>query len=164
MNVFSFKKKILRRVFKLAPTSKFRIAILRSCGYTIGANCGIAPGFLVSDRSVDNKNMVLGNNVSIGYNVTVITTSSPRRSTFAKFYGIKYENVTIKDNAWLGTGSIILPGVTIGEFSIIAAGTVVDKDVPDFSVAKGNPVIIKKMNKYLIIKLEKIKRQNSKTR
>jgi acetyltransferase-like isoleucine patch superfamily enzyme len=47
--------------------------------------------------------------------------------------------VEIGDNVWIGAASIILPGVTIGEGSIIAAGSVVTKDVPSMSIAGGNP-------------------------
>ncbi len=47
--------------------------------------------------------------------------------------------VHIKRNAWIGMGAIILPGVTIGENAIIAAGAVVSKDVPDNALVGGTP-------------------------
>jgi acetyltransferase-like isoleucine patch superfamily enzyme len=47
--------------------------------------------------------------------------------------------IIIKDNAWIGMNSIILKGVTIGEGAIIAAGSVVTKDVPDWTIVAGNP-------------------------
>lgn len=47
--------------------------------------------------------------------------------------------VTIRDKAWIGFNSIILKGVTIGEGAIVAAGSVVTKDVPDYSIVGGNP-------------------------
>lgn len=54
--------------------------------------------------------------------------------------------VIIEDNVWLGTGVIVLPGVTIGEGSVVAAGSVVHKDIPPMVVAGGNPVaVIKEM-------------------
>ncbi|MCL3779150.1 acyltransferase [Prolixibacteraceae bacterium JC049] len=49
------------------------------------------------------------------------------------------KEITIGDSVWVGANSIILPGVNIGEGSVIAAGSVVIKDVPPFSVAGGNP-------------------------
>ena len=56
--------------------------------------------------------------------------------------------IHIKRNAWLGAGAIILPGVTIGENAIVAAGAVVTKDVPDNCIVGGNPAnIIKHINK-----------------
>lgn len=53
--------------------------------------------------------------------------------------------IVIKDKAWIGFNSIILKGVTIGEGAIIASGSVVTKDVPDYTIVGGNPAkIIKK--------------------
>jgi hypothetical protein len=53
-----------------------------------------------------------------------------------------YHKVTIKKNAWICTNATICPGVTIGENSIVAAGAVVTKDVPDNVVVGGNPAKI----------------------
>ncbi|MDA9177069.1 hypothetical protein N9O11_02815 [Flavobacteriaceae bacterium] len=56
------------------------------------------------------------------------------------------EQVTVKKGSWLGANSILLPGVTIGEYSVIGAGSVVTKSVPSGVVAVGNPAkIIKKI-------------------
>ena len=52
--------------------------------------------------------------------------------------------IIIKKKAWIGMRSIILKGVTIGEGAIVAAGSVVTKDVPDYTLVAGNPAIIKK--------------------
>jgi acetyltransferase-like isoleucine patch superfamily enzyme len=52
--------------------------------------------------------------------------------------------ILIKDKAWIGFNAIILKGVTIGEGAIVAAGSVVTKDVPDFAVVAGNPAKIVK--------------------
>lgn len=54
--------------------------------------------------------------------------------------------INIKDNAWIGMNAIILKGVTIGQGAIVAAGSVVTKDVPDWTMVGGNPArIIKKL-------------------
>lgn len=47
--------------------------------------------------------------------------------------------VTIEDGVWIGGGSVILPGVTIGKNSVIGAGSVIVKDIPANSIAVGNP-------------------------
>lgn len=57
-----------------------------------------------------------------------------------------YGKVTIKKNAWIGMNVTICPGVTIGEYAVIAAGAVVTKDVPAYAVAGGVPA---KVIKYL---------------
>lgn len=55
--------------------------------------------------------------------------------------------VKIEDNVWVGAGAIILPGVTIGHHSVIAAGSIITKDVPPGSLYAGNPGrLIKKLN------------------
>ncbi len=58
-----------------------------------------------------------------------------------------YGKVTIKKNAWIGMNVTICPGVTIGEYSVVGAGAVVTKDVPDYAVVAGVPA---KVIKYLI--------------
>ena len=57
-----------------------------------------------------------------------------------------YGKVTIKKNAWLGMNVTICPGVTVGEYAVVAAGAVVTKDVPDYAVVGGVPA---KVIKYL---------------
>ena len=56
-----------------------------------------------------------------------------------------YGKVTIKKNAWLGMNVTVCPGVTIGEYAVVAAGAVVTKDVPDFAVVGGVPAKVIKM-------------------
>lgn len=51
-------------------------------------------------------------------------------------------SVRLREGCWIGIGSVILPGVTIGKNAVVAANTVVRKDVPDFSVVSGNPAVI----------------------
>ena len=51
---------------------------------------------------------------------------------------IEFPNIYIKKNAWIGIAATILPGVTVGENSIVGAGSVVTKDVPDNTIVAGN--------------------------
>lgn len=58
-------------------------------------------------------------------------------------------SIIIEDNVWIGGGTIICPGVTIGENSVICAGSVVVKDIPANSLAVGNPcTVVKKLEDY----------------
>lgn len=155
MSYFSIKKKILKRVLNIIPFSSLRVKILRACGYQIGINGGIAEGFYVSDRSIDKGNLIIGDRYDIAQGVRIITTSYPKYSNLNKIYDLKYEKVIIGDDVWIGTGAIILPGVKVGDYSIIAAGAVVTKNVPEYSIAYGNPMKIKKINDYLIKILQK---------
>jgi len=52
---------------------------------------------------------------------------------------LSYREVCIKDNVWIGESVTILPGVTVGRASIIGANSVVTKDIPEYSIAAGNP-------------------------
>ena len=55
---------------------------------------------------------------------------------------VKYAKIIIKNKAWIGFNSIILKGITIGEGAIIGAGSVVTRDVPDWTIVAGNPAKI----------------------
>ena len=77
--------------------------------------------------------------------------SDKRKNDLARFKqnqmiwsDVSAKPINIHKNAWIGTRSIILKGVTIGEGAIVAAGSVVTKDVPDYTLVAGNPAIIKK--------------------
>ena len=71
----------------------------------------------------------------------IFAHSNPTNSIYIKrkYYPRKVAPVNIKRGAWLGAGCIILPGVTIGEYSIVAAGSVVINDVEKESLYAGNP-------------------------
>ena len=59
--------------------------------------------------------------------------------------------VIIKDNAWIGMSAIILKGVTVGEGAIVAAGSVVTKDVPPHTIVAGVPAKVIKKDVYYTI-------------
>ncbi|WP_426228679.1 sugar O-acetyltransferase [Pseudarthrobacter sp. DSP2-3-2b1] len=89
--------------------------------------------------ALDVGPITIGDDVQIGPNVQLLTPThpvapEPRR---AKVEGAK--PITIADNVWIGGGAIILPGVTVGENSVVGAGTVVTRDVPANVVVAGNP-------------------------
>ena len=56
--------------------------------------------------------------------------------------GLASRRVSIEDDVWIGGHSIVLPGVTVGRGSIVAAGAVITKDVPPFTIVGGNPARI----------------------
>ena len=77
--------------------------------------------------------------VLIGPDVRITTVNHDLEDRHHQFY---FKKVTIKKNAWICIGAIICPGVTIGENSVVAAGAVVTKDVPDNVMVGGNPAKI----------------------
>lgn len=86
--------------------------------------------------------ITIGNNVTVSANVSFITHDGATRvfRDKEKYKSvIKYGRITIKDNCFIGMGTILLPGVTIGPNSVVAAGSVVTADVPPGKIYGGNP-------------------------
>lgn len=112
------------------------------CGKNInlGKNVFINSGC----RFQDQGGIFIGDDVLVGHNVIIATLN----------HGFKPENradlipapVRIGNKAWIGSGSIILPGITIGENAVVAAGSIVAKDVPANTVVAGNPARILREN------------------
>ncbi|HIS49310.1 MAG TPA: sugar O-acetyltransferase [Candidatus Gallacutalibacter pullistercoris] len=89
--------------------------------------------------AVDDRDIYIGDYVMIGPNVTIATAGHPIEPSLRR-QGMQYNmEVHIGNNVWLGAGVIVLPGVTIGENSVIGAGSIVTKDIPANVVAVGNP-------------------------
>ena len=121
-----------------------------------GCNCWIEPPFYanwggahvhVGDNFYANFNLTLvddghiyiGDNVLIGPNVTIATANHPVDPDLRR-RALQYNrDVRIGNNVWIGAGSVIVPGVTIGDDSVIGALSVVTKDIPSGVVAVGNP-------------------------
>jgi acetyltransferase-like isoleucine patch superfamily enzyme len=86
----------------------------------------------------------IGNHVNLAQGITVTALnhnfSDPNKRIDEQ--GISTTPVTIGDDIWIGANAVILPGVTIGNHSVIAAGAVVTKDVPPHSLAAGVPAKI----------------------
>ena len=106
---------------------------------TIGKNTGISGGSICSAIRVD-----IGCECLIGANVTITDTDFHPTSPVGRFYNVNPNDIAaspvfIEDNVFIGTSSIILKGVRIGENSVIGAGSVVTKSIPKNSIAAGNP-------------------------
>jgi galactoside O-acetyltransferase len=89
---------------------------------------------------VDDGHIYIGDWVKFGPNVTIVTAAHPilpelREDCYLQFN----KDVHIGRRVWLGAGVIVLPGVTIGDDSVIGAGSVVTRDIPANVVAAGNP-------------------------
>lgn len=81
--------------------------------------------------------ITIEDDVLIGPKVSLITESHPLDPEQRK--GLIGKPIHIKKNAWIGANATILPGVTIGENAVVAAGAVVSKDVPDNTIVGGIP-------------------------
>ncbi len=88
---------------------------------------------------VDDTHIYVGDNTMIGPNVTLASAGHPILPTLRE-KGYQYNMpIRIGKNCWLGAGVIVLPGITIGDNTVVGAGSVVTKDLPSNVVAVGNP-------------------------
>ena len=129
---------IFKAFSNLIKSKKRPIEYARKIGVKIGENCRL----LSTNFGTEPWLIEIGDHVEITGGVNFITHDGAtwviRDNERAKDV-IKYGKIVIKDNCFIGLGSIILPGVTIGPNSIVAAGSVVTKDVEPDSVVAGNP-------------------------
>lgn len=88
---------------------------------------------------VDDADVYIGDNVMIAPNVTIVTGTHPIDPDLRERVYQYNLPVHIGNRVWIGAGAIILPGVTVGDDSVIGAGSVVTKDIPAGVVAVGNP-------------------------
>ncbi len=112
-------------------------------GITIGDWVYIGPGA----RFSGSGGLVIGNNIAVGPDVTILTSNHRHDDAEWIPFGpdVVEKEVRIKDHVWIGTRAVILPGVTIGEGAVVAAGSVVTKDVPACAIVAGNPATIIKL-------------------
>ena len=106
---------------------------------------------------VDNNRIDIGSKVMIASDVKIYTAThstsfldyagDSEATDFQKNFGrtLYAKPIRIEDGAWIGGGSVILPGVTIGARSVVGAGSVVTRDIPADCVAVGNPCRVIKM-------------------
>lgn len=159
------KRYILRTLMILPFFGRFSNYFFRLLGVKLGINARISNKI---DLIGDYHNLVLGDNSEINYGVfllakdfiflgknstlaykaTILTSSNPNSpyNELSELYPKKIAPVKIGDNVWIGAGAIILPGVTIGDYSVVAAGAVVNRNVPSGVLVAGIPArIIKKI-------------------
>ncbi|MGW8374161.1 sugar O-acetyltransferase [Streptomyces sp. ODS28] len=90
----------------------------------------------------DVARITIGADVQIGPNVQLLTPTHPVEPGPRRAKWESAEPITLGDNVWLGGGVIVCPGVTIGENTVVGAGSVVPRDLPPDVVAVGNPARI----------------------
>ena len=109
------------------------------CDY--GYNVHAGDNVLINYQCVflDAAPVTIGDNCFIGPMCGFYTVKHPLDPQRRNEGYVQGEPITLKDNVWIGGSCTILPGVTIGENSVIGAGSVVTRDIPANSVAVGNP-------------------------
>jgi len=147
MNIFRKFFRISCRVLaKVIFPSAIRVFLLKAAGVKIGKKVTINDDFRLACDVGYESNLLIEDRVAIASDIIIILTSNPNYSKLRELKEvsplIKVGNIRIKHDAWIGAGCIIMPNVTIGEFSIVGAGSVVTKDVPSYSIVAGVPAKI----------------------
>jgi acetyltransferase-like isoleucine patch superfamily enzyme len=90
--------------------------------------------------------VTIGSHVNLAQGITVTALNHNFEDTSLRIdqQGVSTKAVVISDDCWIGANAVILPGVTIGEHCVVAAGAVVTKDVPSYSLVGGVPAKILK--------------------
>ncbi len=126
---------------KLLGRTKNNFSIIAPFWCDYGYNIEIGENFFANHNTVilDGAKVIFGDNVFIAPNCGFYTAAHP--IDFEKRnQGLEYAYpITVGDNVWIGAGVQVMPGVTIGNNVVVGAGSIVIKDIPDNSVAVGNP-------------------------
>ena len=157
MNPIKIVKKFFTTTFRwiasfISPNG-LRVALWRLSGASIGNDVYLGKNLLLIHNPAEPNHLFIEDRAAIAFNVTIVTESSPiwRSKTPSALleYGIVQRgDVRIMHDTWIGTGTIVLPNVTIHELSIVGAGSVVTKDVPPRCIVAGVPArVIKQLEK-----------------
>lgn len=144
-------RELLRRIFR----KLFRgnsIEILKKRGLSVGHNFNMMGGVILDHSHI--WHIEIGNDVTLAPRVVILAhDASTKRSLGYTRLG----KVKIGSRVFVEAGSIVLPGVTIGDDVVIGAGSVVSRDIPGGSVAVGNPaLVIRPLDTFLKAKTEEM--------
>lgn len=137
---------VLQTIAKISPHPGISRICQKMRGVNIGDPVYIGPNVHIDDLYPGL--ITIEDYVSIGMGTMIFAHSNPTCSLElkTKYFPRKVEPTIIKKGAWVAPGSIILSGITIGENSVVGAGSVVIKDVPPYTIVGGSPAkIIKKL-------------------
>lgn len=129
-------------IAKNLPGATLRIRLLRMCGYEIGKEVYIGEDFIIIDDLGDTQSSLrlkIGDRASISPRVTFVMHTQPNESRIVPYVNSHKGSITIEADAWLGTGTVILPDVTVGEGAVVGANSVVTKSVAPYTVVGGVP-------------------------
>ena len=134
----AFRRMVLARLVNLCPFAGGRAAIFRWMGVRIGPDVYI--GFQVEMDTNHPEEIEIGRHVTISHRCTITSHMATDVDTpLQRLYPPRSARVSIRDGAWICIGATVLPGVTIGENAVVAAGAVVSRDVPPATLVAGVP-------------------------
>lgn len=147
-SLLMIRKKLLKLIAKQIPGNGIRIRLLRMCGYEIGDQVYIGEDILIVD-DLDDAQLCLsiGDRVAISPRVTFVMHSQANDSRIVPYVHSYKGSIAIGADAWIGTGAVILPDITVGEGAVVGANSVVTRNVPPYTIVGGVPAhAIKKVD------------------
>ncbi len=159
VNPFYHKKGRNTRIFRRAridtmPFNHFETGTNVTIEDFTFVNNGMGPVKIGDSSFIGASNVIIGP-VTIGNHIMTaqnVVLSGLNHGFSDVTTGFRYQPcttalITVGDGCWIGANSVIVAGVNIGKYCVIAAGSIVTKDVPDYSIAAGNPAkVIKQFN------------------
>lgn len=138
-----FRRMICMKLANLCPFVSGRILLYRMMGIRIGRDVFI--GFGVEFDTNHSELIEIGDHVTISHRCSIVTHMATSADTpLRRLYPGAAAPVKIQSGAWICTGAILLPGVSIGENAVVAAGAVVNRDVAAGTLVAGVPARVAK--------------------
>lgn len=148
----------------VVPWNKFELGENSTIEDFSAINNGVG-SVIIGDRTkIGLSNIIIGpvtigNDIRLAQNITLSGLNHNYEDVSMPIHeqGVSTSSITIEDETWIGANVVVVAGVTIGKHSIVAAGSIVTKDIPPYSVAVGNPARIIKQYNFQTSNWEKIK-------
>ena len=138
----------------VVPWNKFELGEDSTIEDFSAINNGVGP-VIIGDRTKIGLSktiigpVTIGNDIRLAQNITLSGLNHNYEDVSMPIHvqGVSTAPIIIEDETWIGANVVVVAGVTIGKHSIVAAGSIVTKDIPPYSVAVGNPArVLKKYN------------------
>lgn len=159
VNPFVHKKgkgSVVRRHTRMdvVPWNKFTLGQASTIEDFSAINNGVGDVIIGNRTRIGLSNTIIGpvnigNDVRLAQNVVLSGLNHNYEEIDSPIHeqGVSTKPIIIEDESWIGANTVILPGVTIGRHSIVAAGSVVTKDIPKYTLVAGNPAkVLKQYN------------------
>lgn len=138
----------------IVPWNKFELGAYSTIEDYSALNNGVGDVLIGERTKIGLSNTIIGpvtvgNDVRLAQNITLSGLNHNYEDVNLPIHvqGVSTSPIIVEDDAWIGANVVVVAGVTIGKHSIVAAGSIVTKNIPPFSVAVGNPArVIKTYN------------------
>jgi len=138
----------------VVPWNKFELGDDSTIEDFSAINNGVGPVIIGDRTKIGLSNTIIGpvtigNDIRLAQNITLSGLNHNYEDVSMPIHvqGVSTASIVIEDETWIGANVVVVAGVTIGKHSIVAAGSIVTKDIPPYSVAVGNPArVLKKYN------------------